>query len=259
MRFTLKKEEKFSYVDAGEGLPIIFLHGLMGNLSNFDAILNHFSGNGYRVLMPELPIYSMPILKTNVKNISLFVERFAKFKGLDKYILVGNSLGGHVALYHAKLNPEKVMGIVLTGSSGLYENSMGGSYPKRGNYGYIEKKTQEVFYDPEVATKEIIDEVYESVNNRNKLIRTLAIAKSAIRHNMASDLPKMTMPVCLIWGKNDTVTPPEVAKEFNDLLPNSELNWIDKCGHAPMMEHPDEFNRIMEKWLKKNFDKVKVS
>jgi pimeloyl-ACP methyl ester carboxylesterase len=259
MRFTLKKEEKFSYVDAGEGLPIIFLHGLMGNLSNFDAILNYFSGNGYRVIMPELPIYSMPILKTNVKNISLFVERFAKFKELDKYILVGNSLGGHVALYHAKLNPEKVMGIVLTGSSGLYENSMGGSYPKRGNYEYIEKKTQEVFYDPEVATKEIIDEVYESVNNRNKLIRTLAIAKSAIRHNMASDLPKMTMPVCLIWGKNDSVTPPDVAEEFNKLLPNSELNWIDKCGHAPMMEHPDKFNRIMEKWLKKNFDKVEVS
>jgi len=259
MRFTLKKEEKFSYLDAGEGLPIIFLHGLMGNLSNFDAILNYFSNNGYRILMPELPIYTMPILKTNVKNISLFVDRFAKFKGLDRYILVGNSLGGHVALYHAKLNPEKVMGIVLTGSSGLYENSMGGSYPKRGNYEYIEKKTQEVFYDPEVATKEIIDEVYESVNNRNKLIRTLAIAKSAIRHNMASDLPKMTMPVCLIWGKNDSVTPPEVAEEFNDLLPNSELNWIDKCGHAPMMEHPEKFIRIMEKWLKKNFDTVKVS
>ncbi len=254
MRFSLKKEEKFSYVDSGKGLPIIFLHGLMGNLSNFDAILNYFSNHGYRILMPELPIYKMPILKTNVKNISLFVERFAKFKELDKYILVGNSLGGHVALYHAKLNPEKVLGIVLTGSSGLYENSMGGSYPKRENYDYIEKKAQEVFYDPKVATKEIVDEVYESVNNRNKLIRTLAIAKSAIRHNMAPDLPNMTMPVCLIWGKNDSVTPPEVAEEFNELLPNSELNWIDKCGHAPMMEHPDEFNRIMEKWLKKNFD-----
>ncbi len=259
MRFTLKKEEKFTYVDSGEGLPLIFLHGLMGNLSNFDAILNYFSKNGYRVLMPELPIYSLPILKTNVKSISLFVERFAKFKKLDQYILVGNSLGGHVALYHAKLNPERVMGIVLTGSSGLYENSMGGSYPKRGNYEYIEKKTQEVFYDPKIATKEIIDEVYESVNNRNKLIRTLAIAKSAIRHNMAGDLPKMTMPVCLIWGRNDTVTPPEVAEEFKELLPNSELNWIDKCGHAPMMEHPDKFNRILEAWLKKNFKEEKIS
>ena len=229
----------------------------MGNLSNFNAILDHLSDAGYRVIMPELPIYSLPILRTNVKNLSLFVKLFAEYKNLDKYILIGNSLGGHIALYHAKNYPDKVMGIVLTGSSGLYENSMGESYPKRGNYEYIKKKAEEVFYDPKVATKEIVDEVYESVNNRSKLIRTLAIAKSAIRHNMAADLPKMKMPVCLIWGKNDNVTPPDVAEEFHRLLPNSELHWIDKCGHAPMMEHPEEFNRIVEDWLKRHFKKEK--
>ena len=114
----------------------------------------------------------------------------------------------------------------------------------------IATKNQEVFYNPEVATKEIVDEVYATVNDRNKLIKTLAIAKSAIRHNMAKDLPKMQTPTCIIWGKNDTVTPPEVAKEFNSLLPDSDLYWIDKCGHAAMMEHPEEFNKILESWLK---------
>jgi len=141
--------------------------------------------------------------------------------------------------------------MVLTGSSGLYENSMGGSYPKRGDYEYIKNKAESVFYDPKVATKEIIDEVYDSINDRNKLVRTLAIAKSAIRHNMAKDLPNMKMPVGLIWGKNDEVTPPEVAEEFNELLPNSTLYWIDKCGHAPMMEHPNQFNEYLEEWLSK--------
>ena len=89
---------------------------------------------------------------------------------------------------------------------------MGGSYPKRGNYEYIKTKAQEVFYDPAVATKEIVDEVFEVVNDRNKLIRTLAIAKSAIRHNMAKDLPKMQTPTGIIWGENDIVTPPNVAR-----------------------------------------------
>ena len=167
---------------------------------------------------------------------------------------MGNSLGGHIALYHAKINPKNVSGLVLTGSSGLYENSMGESYPKRGDYEYIKKKSQDVFYDPEIATKEVVDDVFETLNNRNKLIRTIAIAKSAIRHNMAQDLPNMTMPTCLIWGKNDTVTPPEVAEEFHRLLPNSELFWMDKCGHAPMMEHPEKFNQILEPWLLKNFN-----
>ncbi|MGB2398665.1 MAG: alpha/beta fold hydrolase, partial [Flavobacteriaceae bacterium] len=158
-------------------------------------------------------------------------------------------LGGHIALVFSKTYPELIKGLVLTGSSGLYENSMGESYPKRGNYEYIKNKSEEVFFDPNVATKEIVDEVFETVNDRNKLIKTLAIAKSAIRHNMADDLPNMSTPTCLIWGKNDHVTPPEVAEEFNTLLPDVNLFWIDKCGHAPMMEHPKEFNQILHRWL----------
>ena len=254
MKYTLKTENGYSYLESGTGKPLIILHGLMGNLSNFDRVFDHFSEMGYQVLMPELPLYTMPLLKTNVKNLSKFVKDFVKFKGLDNYILMGNSLGGHIALYHAKINPKNVSGLVLTGSSGLYENSMGESYPKRGDYEYIKKKSQDVFYDPEIATKEVVDDVFETLNNRNKLIRTIAIAKSAIRHNMAQDLPNMTMPTCLIWGKNDTVTPPEVAEEFDRLLPNSELFWMDKCGHAPMMEHPEKFNQILEPWLLKNFN-----
>ena len=253
MKYTLKKENGFSYLESGEGTPLIILHGLMGNLSNFDGVFDHFSELGYQVIMPELPIYTLPLLKTHVKNLSKFIKDFVKFKGLDKYILMGNSLGGHIALFHTKLNPKNVSGLVLTGSSGLYENSMGESYPKRGDYEYIKKKAQDVFYDPEVASKEVIDDVFETLNNRNKLIRTIAIAKSAIRHNMGKDLPAMTVPTCLIWGENDTVTPPDVAEEFNKLLPNSELHWIDKCGHAPMMERPIEFNELLEPWLTKHF------
>lgn len=253
MRYTLKKEKKYNYLEIGEGTPLIILHGLMGNLSNFDNVFGHFSKLGYRVIMPELPLYSLPILKTNVKNLSAYVKNFVKHLGLKKYILIGNSLGGHIALYHTKLNPKNVAGLVLTGSSGLYENTMGGSYPKRGDYEYIKGKTQAVFYNPKIATKEVVDDVFDTLNNRSKLIRTLTIAKSAIRHNMGKDLPNMELPSCLIWGRQDTVTPPEVAEEFHKLLPNSELHWIEKCGHAPMMEHPDQFNNVLENWLNKHF------
>jgi 2-hydroxy-6-oxonona-2,4-dienedioate hydrolase len=105
------------------------------------------------------------------------------------------------------------------------------------------------FYDPKHATDELVDECFEVVNDRGRVLRILAIAKSAIRHNMAKDLPNMTMPSCLIWGKNDTITPPEVANEFQTGLPDASLYWIDKCGHAPMMEHPEEFNSILTNWL----------
>lgn len=249
MAHSLKKEKDFSYIEVGEGTPLIVLHGLMGGLSNFDAVTTHFSERGYKVLIPELPIYTMTLLKTNVKSFAKYLHDFIKFKELDQVILLGNSLGGHIGLYHTKLYPDTIKALIITGSSGLYESAMGGGYTKRGDYEVIKKKAQDVFYDPAVATKDIVDEVYETVNDRNKLIKTLAIAKSAIRHNMSKDLPNMTLPVCIIWGKNDTVTPPEVATEFNELLPNSDLFWIDKCGHAAMMEHPAEFNRILDAWL----------
>lgn len=251
MTHKLKKEGKFNYIEVGEGQPIIILHGLMGGLSNFDAVTSYFSNNGYKIIIPELPVYTMSLLKTNVKAFANYLHEFIDFKELEDVILLGNSLGGHIGLYHTKLYPEKVRALVITGSSGLYESAMGSGYTKRSDYEVIKKKAQDVFYDPEVATKDIVDEVYKTVNDRNKLIKTLAIAKSAIRHNMAKDLPKMQTPTCIIWGKNDTVTPPEVADEFNSLLPDSELFWIDKCGHAAMMEHPDTFNEILHAWLKK--------
>jgi len=251
MAHSLKKEKKYSYIEAGEGTPIIVLHGLMGGLSNFDSVTDFFSAKGYKVLIPELPIYTMSLLKTNVKSFAKYLHDFILFKGYKEVIILGNSLGGHIGLYHTKMYPETVKALIITGSSGLYESAMGGGYPKRSDYEVIKKKAQDVFYDPAIATKAIVDEVYETVNNRNKLIKTLAIAKSAIRHNMAKDLPNMDRPTCIIWGKNDSVTPPEVAEEFNDLLPDSELHWIDKCGHAAMMEHPDEFNQIMNAWLQK--------
>ncbi|MGB6151325.1 MAG: alpha/beta hydrolase [Pricia sp.] len=251
MEKKIIEEGKYRYTEKGEGTPIIVLHGLMGGLSNFHGVTDHFPKKGYKILLPELPIYGMPMLKTNVKQFAKFVEEFIEFKGLKDVILLGNSLGGHIGLLHTKMYPDKVKALVITGSSGLYESAMGDGYPRRGDYDFIQKKAENVFYDPKVATKEIVDEVFATVNDRNKILKTLAIAKSAIRHNMADDLPAMQTPTCIIWGKNDTVTPPDVADLFNELLPDSELFWIDKCGHAPMMEHPDEFNTVLDAWLEK--------
>lgn len=249
MRNNLKEEGKFSFVEEGEGTPIIILHGLMGGLSNFEGVMNFFPKHGYKVVILDLPLYSLSLLKTSVANFAKYLKEFIDFKGYKEVILLGNSLGGHIALLSTKLYPEVVKALVITGSSGLYESAMGESYPKRGDYEYIRKKAENVFYDPQIATKEIVDDVFETVNDRNKLIRTLAIAKSAIRHNMSKDLPKMKTPTCIIWGRNDNVTPPEVAEDFYRLLPDADLFWIEKCGHAAMMEHPEAFNQILYKWL----------
>ncbi|MCD8741671.1 alpha/beta hydrolase [Mucilaginibacter roseus] len=250
MKFALKQEKEFSYIDEGEGEVLLMLHGLMGALSNWEDVIEEFKSE-YRVIIPVLPIYDLPLLTTGVKTLSKYVHKFVKHKGLTNFTILGNSLGGHVSLIYVLSHPEYVKAMVLAGSSGLYENAFGGSFPRRESYDFVKEKVEYTFYDPKTATKELVDDVFQTINDRNRVIRILAMAKSAIRHNMAKDLHKITVPVGLLWGKNDKITPPEVAEEFNQLLPNSELHWIDECGHAPMMEQPERFNTLLRQFLDK--------
>lgn len=255
MNFVLKEENGYSYIDEGEGEILLLLHGLMGALSNWDKVISDFSKE-YRVIIPMLPIYDLPLLTTGVKSLAKYVHKFVTYKKLSDITLLGNSLGGHVGLIYCINHQQLVKGLVLTGSSGLYENAFGGSFPRRESYDFVKEKVEYTFYDPKTATKELVDDVFQTINDRHKVIRILAMAKSAIRHNMSNDLYKIHIPVSLIWGRNDKITPPEVAIEFNHLLSDSELHWIDSCGHAPMMEQPEEFNRVLKEFLEKL--KVKV-
>lgn len=250
MALIVKEEGEFKYVEEGTGPVVLLLHGLFGALSNWEGVTNRFSKN-FRVVIPMLPIYEMPIREAGIDGLRKFVEEFVAIKDLNDMIIMGNSLGGHVALAYTLKNPNKVKKLILTGSSGLFEDSMGGSYPKRGNYEYIKERVAYTFYDPKVATKELVDEVFETTNSIPKCMRIVAIAKSAQRSNMANDIPNIKAPTFLVWGLNDTITPPIVAHEFNRLIPNSTLKFIDKCSHAPMMEHPEKFNELVEEFMLK--------
>ena len=248
MDYEIKKEGKFEYLEVGEGEVLMLLHGLFGALSNFSDLIERFRTT-HKVVVPLLPLFDLDILHTSVTGLAKHVHQFIDHKGYDHIHLLGNSLGGHVALVHVLKHPEKIKSLTLTGSSGLFENAMGDTYPKRGDYEYIKNKTALTFYDPAMATKELVDEVFEITKNRIKVIKIIALAKSAIRNNLGDELKQIQLPTLLIWGKNDTVTPPFVAEEFHKLIPHSQLHFIDKCGHAPMMEVPGEFNDILDNFL----------
>ncbi|MFZ1529515.1 MAG: alpha/beta fold hydrolase [Ferruginibacter sp.] len=250
MSYEIQQDGKFKFIEEGQGEPLVLLHGLFGALSNFQHLIAHFSQT-HKVVVPMLPLLEMDLLHTSVSGLQKFVHKFIEQRDYKNIHLLGNSLGGHVALVHILKHPERIRSLILTGSSGLFENGMGDTYPKRGDKEYIRNKTALTFYDPAMATDELVDEVFEITNNRIKVIKIIALAKSAIRNNLGEELNQIKQPTCLIWGNNDTITPPFVAKEFNRLIPHSELHFVDKCGHAPMMEVPEEFNRILGGFLEK--------
>lgn len=248
MALDVKERNGFRYVDEGKGDVLMLLHGLFGALSNWEAVVNRFSKH-FRVVIPMLPIYEMPIKEAGLEGLRSFVEEFVNMMKIEKSIMMGNSLGGHIGLLYTLNNPNKVSKLVLTGSSGLFENAMGGSYPRRGSYDYVKEKVEYTFYDPKVASKELVEEVFETTKSIPKCMRIVAIAKSAQRNNLSEELHNIKVPTLLVWGLNDTITPPMVAHDFNRLIPNSELKFIDFCCHAPMMEHPERFNELVEDFL----------
>jgi pimeloyl-ACP methyl ester carboxylesterase len=251
MELRRQQQHGFDYVDEGQGPVLLLLHGLFGALSNWQQVVEEFSPQ-YRVVIPVLPVYDMPLLQATVPGLVAYVENFVdKLQLPTAFTLLGNSLGGHVALVYTLKNPARVRNLVLTGSSGLFEDGMGGSFPKRGNYNFVQERVGYTFYDPTIATKELVDEVFAVTNSNAKCLRMISIARSAQHHNLSGELHRITVPVLLVWGLNDTITPPPVAHDFERLLPQAELRFLDHCGHAPMMERPAGFNRALGGFLRR--------
>ncbi|MGF1533270.1 MAG: alpha/beta fold hydrolase [Bernardetiaceae bacterium] len=244
----VRERDGFRYVDEGDGQVLLLLHGLFGALSNWTTVVNHFR-NRYRILIPMLPIYELPVQQANLDYLTDFVERFVDTQGIDRMGILGNSLGGHIGLMYALRHPQRLQHLILTASSGLFERGMGETYPRRGNYAYVKDRVAYTFYDPRMATEDLVQNVFEVTSDRMKCLRMIYLARSAQKNNLAEDLHRISCPVLLIWGLNDMITPPVVAHEFAQRLPHSQIRFIDRCGHAPMMEHPDLFNHYVDQFF----------
>lgn len=251
--FLIQKKGDFEYSEVGnEGKEIlVLLHGLFGTASNFDETMRYFQ-NDYKIFLPILPIFKMNVRKLSVYSLMEYVKSFTDFMGIKSFHVIGNSLGGHLALLYALNYQDELKTMTLTGSSGLYESAFGNTFPRRGDKDFIRKKITLTFYDENVATDEMVDEVFDITSDTMKCLKMVKTAKSAIRHNVGDQLSKIKIPTLLVWGNQDTITPPFVAEEFHSKLPNSTLEFIDKCGHAPMLETPEEFNQVLEKFLSEN-------
>ena len=260
--FPIHETGSFQYNEEGPTdspiPPVVLLHGMLGDLSNWVDTVEDLSENGYRVLAPILPVYDFPLSETGVPRLTEYVHEFMETLELDSAVLVGNSLGGHVALLHALNHPETVHALVLSGSSGIYETTMGSSFFRRQDREFIKERTEMTFYDPAHATEELVDEMLEIVNDRPRAFRLLKFARSADEETVTEQLSQLDMPSLLVWGRNDIVTPPEVAEEFRDRMPNARLEFIDKCGHAPMIEHPDTFNALTLDFLEELAEEARL-
>lgn len=251
--FRIRETRGFRFVDEGPESdlpPVVLLHGMLGDLSNWTNSIDFLAEMHYRVVVPVLPVYGLPIKETSVQRLADYVYDFFDAIGVEQATLVGNSLGGQVALLFVLDHPDRAAALVLSGSSGIYEAELGTSTPRRRDREFIRERAALTFFDPSHATDDLVEEMFGIINDRGQAARLIKMARSTKEETVRSRLSDIEAPTLLIWGRNDLITPPAVAEEFRDRIPLSELHYIDECGHAPMIEQPEHFNRIMFDFLR---------
>jgi pimeloyl-ACP methyl ester carboxylesterase len=248
MRDSCGDYPAFRWLERGEGEPVVLLHGLMGRTDHWEQALEALR-HLCRPIALALPILETDMPEASIEEIVRYVIRFLDALDIQRAVVGGNSLGGHVALEMALSYRERVSGLILTGSSGLFERTFTRGVPHRPSEAYVRQKMEEIFFDSRFVTPEWVESVRRTVTTPASAIRVVRFARAAKRHNIEDRLGEIDAPALLVWGKEDRITPPEVAERFQALLPDSRLTFLPCCGHAPMLEQADAFNEVVADWL----------
>jgi len=250
--YTVHTLQGFRFIDEGPrgGRPaVVLLHGMLGGLENWTTTIAALADNGFRVVAPVLPVYDLPRADTSVSGLKRYTTAFLDALELHKPVLVGNSLGGHVALLYALEETEQPTALVLTGASGVHEVVMGETVPRRFDREFVRDRAAFTFFDPRHVSEELVDGVMEIVADRKRVLKLIQMARASRNENVEHALASIKTPTLLIWGEQDRLTPPDVARRFQNQLANAQLRWIPECGHAPMIEHPRQFNALVIEFL----------
>ncbi len=253
--FAITENRSFRYIDSdpeSNDVAVLLLHGMLGSVWNWELTVRTLSDAGYRVLVPVLPIYTIEISRATLDGLTDYVKGFLDELGIRRCIIAGNSLGGHLALRFAIHDSDRTRGLVLSGASGIYEIDLGRSIMRRRDRAYLRERAEKTFFDPAMCTDELMDDVIRIINTPAYVKRLISITRSIQNGSVRDMLPEIKCPTLLIWGREDQVTPLHVAETFHDRISRADLQIIDRCGHAPMMERPEHFNSHLLGFLERH-------
>ncbi len=233
----------------GTGTPLVILNGLLGLNKHWFGVMGPVSEVAACTLI-EPPLLRLTGDQCSVRGVVRIVIDVLQRLNHGPAVLAGNSLGGHVAMRIALERPDLCAGLVLMGSSGLFERTFERDVMHSPSKAWLDRKIGDLFADRGRMPEGMVDEAYEELRHRKAARALVKLGKSAKNDHLGEEVPNLRVPTLLAWGRQDNVTPPEVAVEFSQLIPGSRLEWIDSCGHAPQIEQPGEVARLLVEFMR---------
>jgi pimeloyl-ACP methyl ester carboxylesterase len=230
------------------GVPFVFLHGLVGLNEHWEDVASRVRSR-VRCIMFELPLLKLRGDHCSIHGATDLTARFLREYGMklggkgsaEPVVLVGNSFGGHVAARLAIEQPSLVRGLVLAGASGIVEKSTVSEVQLRPSREWLVRKIGELFHDTSHMRETDVDRAFAELSDRDGARAMVRLSRSARKDHLGERMREIRVPTLLVWGRQDVVTPPEAAEGFRRSIPGSQLVWFENCGHAPMIEKPEEF------------------
>ncbi len=247
---------RVNYKIAGNGQPVLILHGWGGSSGSWIPVQKILANQGYRVIVPDFPGFGKSITPPEpwgIKEYNDFILKFSQELKLGEFFLIGHSFGGRIAIKFATQYPERIKKLILCDSAGIK--------PKPGF------KTRIIFWLSRIGnaifTPKHLQRFKDSARNlfyiflRNRdYVKANGTMKKTIKkvldEDLLSDLSKIKTNTLIIWGKADKMVPVRYAYIFKEKIENSKLEIMPKIGHSPHLEEPEKFSKILTSFFGNN-------
>ncbi|PIP38756.1 MAG: hypothetical protein COX19_10915 [Desulfobacterales bacterium CG23_combo_of_CG06-09_8_20_14_all_51_8] len=257
-------EFRIHYTHAGEGDPLILIHGSCAWIYNFrhniPTLSKKFSvyaldmpGNGYTIPICDNPDYDLNMMSDALLD-------FMDNKQIRQASLIGHSSGGGWAIYFASLHPERIKKLVLIDSNGFdipekltfrlfYVPIIGELFAKFFTFENVKKGYKDSFYNKALISDSMIQEAMTPLTFfHNRKAQYLSI-RNQDWHLTELALPQIKIPTLIIWGKYDQYLDSSLAERFSRTMPNTYVEILDNCGHSAHEEQAEKVNELILKFL----------
>lgn len=234
----------------GDGPPLVLLPGLFAGSWIWEEAAESLVADGRTTVAGRNPYALYDRAQTTLTALTGHLGDLLDRQRIRTATLMANSFGGLVALAFARRHPERVAGLVLSGTPGLGdETNLGVGAPRKLTRDYAFQLADRLFFDRTTITDAMVDETFTTVTQPGARRNIVRLLREARRARLERWLGEITVPTLLLWGSEDRVTPVAPWRSAVDGLGVMELHTVGRCGHSPMVERPDRFCALIAPFL----------